>query len=222
MSDAAVERRIVKDRVLEAALLHAAFDGWSRRTLHNAGLDAGLDAATVRRLFPRGGDSLLAWLDDWADRRMLAAVEGLDLGRMSVRRRIALLVRSRLEPLSAHREAVRRAVAARGLPGNLAGAGRSVWRTVDLMWQAAGLDGSAAEGFAYYSRRATLAGVLTSTLLYWLGDQSEDCAASWAFLDRRIEDAMRVGRLRSTIEDWASRLVGRGPSAARAERPGGQ
>jgi ubiquinone biosynthesis protein COQ9 len=215
MSDAMAERSALKDRVLEAALLHAAFDGWSRRTLHNAALDAGLDAATARRLFPRGGDSLLAWLDDWADRRMLAAVESVDLERMPVRRRIALLVRSRLEPLSAHREAVRRAAAARGLPGNLAGTGQSVWRTVDLMWQAAGLGGSPAEGFAYYSRRATLAGVLTSTLLYWLGDQSEDCAASWAFLDRRIEDVMRIGRVRSTIESWTSRLTGSRPSAAR-------
>jgi ubiquinone biosynthesis protein COQ9 len=215
MSDAMAERTALKDRVLEAALLHAAFDGWSRRTLHNAALDAGLDAAAARRLFPRGGDSLLAWLDDWADRRMLAAVAGIDLERMPVRRRIALLVRSRLEPLSAHREAVRRAAAARGLPGNLAGTGQSVWRTVDLMWQAAGLGGSPTEGFAYYSRRATLAAVLTSTLLYWLGDQSEDCAASWAFLDRRIEDVMRIGRVRSTIEGWTSRLTGRRPSAAR-------
>lgn len=215
MSDALAARRALKDRVLEAALLHAAFDGWSRRTLHNAAHDAGVDTATARRLFPRGGDSLLAWLDDWADRRMLAAVEGLELERMPVRRRIALLVRSRLEPLSTHREAVRRAVAARGLPANLAGAGQSVWRTVDLMWQTAGLGGSPAEGFAYYSRRATLAGVLTSTLLYWLGDQSEDTAASWAFLDRRIEDTMRIGRLRSTVEDWTARLMGRRPSAAR-------
>ena len=35
--------------------------------------------ATARRLFPQGGDSLLAWLDDWADRRMVEAVGGLDL-----------------------------------------------------------------------------------------------------------------------------------------------
>jgi ubiquinone biosynthesis protein COQ9 len=215
MSDALAARHALKDRVLEAALLHAAFDGWSRRTLHNAAHDAGIDAATVRRLFPRGGDSLLAWLDDWADRRMLASVEGVGLERMPVRRRIALLVRARLEPLSAHREAVRRAAAARALPGNLAGTGQSVWRTVDLMWQAAGLGGAPAEGFAYYSRRATLAGVLTSTLLFWLGDQSEDFTATWAFLDRRIEDVMRVGRARSTVEGWASRLMGRRASTAR-------
>jgi ubiquinone biosynthesis protein COQ9 len=213
MTDAVAERRALKDRVLEAALLHAAFDGWSRRTLINAAADAGLEPATARRLFPQGGDSLLAWLDDWADRRMLETVEGEGLDRLPVRRRIALLVRTRLELLTPHREAIRRAAVARGLPTNIAGAGRALWRTVDLMWQAAGLGGDPKEGFSYYSRRASLGAVLMATFLYWLDDHSEDCADSWAFLDRRIEDVMRIGRARSELDRWAGWLAGRRPAA---------
>jgi ubiquinone biosynthesis protein COQ9 len=215
VTDALAERRALKDRVLEAALLHAAFDGWSRRTLVNAAHDAGLDAPTARRLFPRGGDSLLSWLDDWADRRMVEGVAGIEIDRLPVRRRIALLVRARLEPLTPHREAMRRAVAAHGLPGNAVGTGRALWRTVDLMWRTAGLGGDPAEGFSYYSRRATLAGVLVATLLYWLSDHSEEGKDSWAFLDRRIETVMQIGKLRSTLEGWAGWLSGRRPVAAR-------
>ena len=215
MSDALAERGALKDRVLEAALLHAAFDGWSRRTLANAAHDAGIDAATARRLFPRGGDSLLAWLDDWADRRMLEAVREVEIERLPVRRRIALLVRSRLEPLTAHREAIRRAVAAHGMPGNVAGSGRAVWRTVDLMWRTAGLGGDPKDGFSYYSRRATLSGVLVATFLYWLDDPSEGCADSWAFLERRIDGLLQIGKLRSTVDGWAAWFTGRRPAAAR-------
>ena len=205
MSEAVAERRALKDRVLEAALLHAPFDGWSRKTLLHAASDAGLDAATARRLFPQGGDSLIEWLDDWADRRMLEAAAGEDLARLPVRRRIAWLVRARLEPLGHHREAMRRAAVAHGLPNNLLTTGRSVWRTVDRIWEAAGLGGSPGEGFSYYSRRATLAAVLVATFLYWLEDQSEDFADSWAFLDRRIEDVMRIGQARGHLD----RLLGR-------------
>jgi ubiquinone biosynthesis protein COQ9 len=215
VTDALSDRRALKDRVLEAALLHAAFDGWSRRTLLNAAQDAGVEAATARRLFPQGGDSLLAWLDDWADRRMVEALAGTDLGKLPVRRRIALLVRTRLELLTPYREAVRRAVAAHGLPSNVVGTGRALWRTVDLMWRTAGLGGDPSEGFSYYSRRATLAGVLGTTLLYWLDDQSADGADSWAFLDRRIEGVMQIGKLRATLEGWTSWLGGRRPAAAR-------
>ncbi len=214
--DLAAERRAQRDRILEAALLHAAFDGWSRRTLLNAAADAGVEPGAARRLFPRGGDGLLAWLDDWADRAMLATVAGEDLARLPVRRRIARLVRARLEPLAPHREAMRRAALANGLPGNLATSTRALWRTVDLTWETAGLGGSAAaEGFSYYSRRATLAAVLGATFLYWLEDRSEDSTDTWAFLDRRIEDVMRVGKARAQVERWLSPLGGR-PRRAQA------
>ena len=204
MTDALAARLALKDSVLDAALLHAAFDGWSRRTLLHAARDAGLDGLTARRLFPQGGDSLLAW----SDRRMVEALADVDLLKLPVRRRIALLVRTRLELLSPHREAVRRAVAAHGLPGNLVGTGRTLWQTVDLMWRTAGLGGEPQDGFSYYSRRATLAAVLGTTLLYWLDDQSAGCADSWAFLDRRIEGAMQIGRMRSSLEGWTSWLRG--------------
>ena len=214
MTDALADRREIKDRLLEAALLHAAFDGWSRRTLINASADAGLDAATARRLFPQGGDSLLAWLDDWADRRMLEALADQDLNKLPVRRRIGHLVRTRLGLLTPHREAIRRAAAARGMPGNVVGTGRALWRTVDLMWRTAGLGGEPGDGFSYYSKRVTLAAVLVASFLYWLDDQSEDCAESWAFVDRRIEDVMRIGRARSEVERWTGWLTGRGAPAA--------
>ncbi|MCX7629426.1 MAG: hypothetical protein N2038_04165, partial [Geminicoccaceae bacterium] len=58
-------RREQRDRILEAALARVAFDGWSDRALRAGADDAGIDRATARRLFPQGGDSLLAWLDDW-------------------------------------------------------------------------------------------------------------------------------------------------------------
>ena len=82
------------------------------------------------------------------------------------------------------------------------------------MWRTAGLGGEPQEGFSYYSRRATLAGVLGATLLYWLDDQSPDCAESWAFLDRRIEGVMQIGKMRSTLDGWLGWLGGRRPATA--------
>ncbi|HET6468266.1 MAG TPA: COQ9 family protein [Geminicoccaceae bacterium] len=208
MSEAMEERRALKDRVLEAALMHAAFDGWSRKTLLNAAADVGVEPATARRLFPQGGDSLLDWLDDWADRRMMAALEGEDLLRLPVRRRIARLVRARLEAFAPHREALRRAAVARSLPTSIGTAGRSIWRTVDLMWQLAGMPGGAGEGWSWYTRRASLAGVLVSTYLYWFEDPSDDHADTWAFLERRIEDVMRIGKARGRLQDMFEGLTG--------------
>lgn len=216
MTEGVAERRAQKDGVLEAALQHVPFDGWSKRTLANAAADAGVDATTAARLFPAGGDSLLEWLDDWADRRMLAAVEDTDLTALPVRRRVARLTRARLEALGADREAVRRALATRSLPQNLVPATRALWRTVDLIWDAAGMPGSSAEGWAWYTRRASLAGVLATTTLFWLEDRSDDQASSWAFLDRRIDDVLKIGQVRARLEEML-RVVPRFRPAGRRQ-----
>lgn len=209
--DAIAGRVAQKDALLEAALSHAAFDGWSRRTLVQAASDQGVDRATALRLFPKGGDSLLAWLDDWTDRRMLEAADPSSLANLPVRQRIAKLIRCRLEALDEHKEALRRAAVARGTPRNLASGGRAFWRTLDRIWEAAGFGGAGQQRSpSYYSRRATLGAVLASTFLYWLEDVSPGHAETWAFLDRRIENVMRFGQLSGRLQGFLDKLPGAG------------
>ena len=200
-----------RDRLLEAALVHVPFDGWSRRSLSAAARDLGVEPSLVRRLFPRGGDDLLAQLERWADRQMLARIDVDALAAMRIRERIATLVRVRLEALVPHREAMRRAVAARLLPSNALAGCTSLWRTVDLMWSVAG---DKAEDYSYYSKRSLLAAVWTSTLLFWLEDRSDGFRDSWAFLDRRIGDVMQMGALRARVGDALRRLGRLNPLAS--------
>ena len=47
-----------KEAVLDAALLHVPFDGWSEATLKAAVSDAGIEEAIGRTLFPRGAVDL--------------------------------------------------------------------------------------------------------------------------------------------------------------------
>jgi len=190
-----------RDRLLEAALVHVPFDGWSRRSLLAGAADLGLEPRLARRLFPRAGDDLLVQVERWADRQMLARIGPLE--NLRVRDRIAKLVRTRLEVLGPHREAMRRATAARVLPSNGFAACGSLWRTVDLMWSAAGDD---ARDASYYTKRSLLAAVWTSTFLFWLDDRSPDFEDTWAFLDRRIDNVMQIGRLRARFDGFFESL----------------
>lgn len=212
MSEAVRRRTELRDRLLEAALEHAAFDGWGEHTFRRAAEDAGVDLATARRLFPQGPSGLLDWLDDWADRKLLAAVAGEDLAKLPVRRRIARLVRARFEGLAPHREAVRRALLARGLPRNLPGGFSALWRACDRIWSAAGFDDVTKDGASWYSRRILLAGVLVATLLYWLEDESEGFRETWTFLDRRLEDVVTIGRLPARLAELVRSVPGFGGS----------
>jgi len=198
------DRHAQKDALLLAALEHVAFDGWSRGALMAAARDLDLEPTTARRLFPRGAESMLDAFDDWADRQMLARLEGEDLERLRVRDKIAGSVRARIEVLAPYREATWRALAARSLPNTAFGGFQNLWRTVDRMWLAAG--DTKADGAAVYTKRATLAAIYTATLLYWLEDTSLDQEDTWSFLDRRIDGVMRFQQLRERAARIGRRL----------------
>jgi ubiquinone biosynthesis protein COQ9 len=205
-------RQEQRDRLLEATLVHVPFDGWSRRSLRAGAADASMDMALAWRLFPRGGDDLLIHLEGWADRQMLARIDRSELLSLRMTERIATLVRTRLEVLMPHREALRRAISARWLPGNAVAATTSLWRTVDLIWETAGDRPADA---SYYTKRALLAAVWTSTFLYWLEDRSEGLAGTWGFLQRRLDNVMAFGRTRGRLEDALAGLGRFNPLAAR-------
>lgn len=190
------ERDTLRRAVLAAALAHVPFDGWTDRVLPRAAADLGLEAAEARRLFPGGAADLIALFVAEADRRMTEALAGHDMAGLRVRDRIALAVRTRLEQARPHREAVRRALAFHALPFNAAEGTRTLYRTVDAMWRAAG---DTATDFNFYTKRALLAGVYGTTLLFWLEDRSEGNAATWAFLDRRIDNVMAIQKLRGRL-----------------------
>ena len=199
------ERNSLRERVLEATLPHVPFDGWTLAALASGAVDAGLAPETALRAFPRGAVEAVEFWCTRADRRMMEALAARDLGLLKTRERVALGVRLRLAALEHHREALRRALGLFALPLHAGAAGLSLWRTVDAIWYAAG---DRATDFNFYTKRALLAGVYGATLLYWLDDRSEGAAETWAFLDRRIADAMSVPRKLAALGQRLSALPG--------------
>ena len=123
---------------------------------------------------------------------------------LKIRDRIKGAVRIRLERHAGEREAVRRALAVLSLPFNAGLALKLLYKTVDAMWYAAG---DTSTDFNFYTKRATLAGVYSSTLLYWLNDRSPGSEATWAFLDRRIDDVMKIEKLKAQVRSWTERAA---------------
>lgn len=197
-----------RDRLLAATLTHVAFDGWSGRALRAGAADLDLDAALAANAFPGGPAELLDAFSAEIDRAMLAELERRDLKSMKHRRRIATAVRARLELLDPHREAVRRGLSFLALPRNAALGAKCLYRSVDAIWHAAG---DTSTDYNFYTKRLLLAGVYSATLLFWLNDESEGRAASWAFLDRRIEEVVKIGgslgRVLGGLLDLPDRLL---------------
>lgn len=202
----------VRAEILAAALPHVVFDGWSIRALTAGANDCGHDMVMAHRGFPGGATEAIELHSRLADRAMLAELERRDLDAMKIRERIATAVRVRLEQNAEHRAAVSRGVAFLALPSNVSLGAKCLYRTVDAMWVAAG---DTSTDYNFYTKRGLLAGVYSSTLMYWLNDKSDGFEKTWAFLDRRIADVMRVPKMLSTI----GRIAACVPSPLKIFRP---
>jgi len=194
----------IRDKILLAMLPHVAFDGWTRRSLDAGVAAAGLPPEMALRAFPHGMEDVIRHWSKYSDRRMLEGMERLNLDAMRVRDRIATGVRLRIEVNKPYREAVRRALSFLALPLNSAIAARNTYNTVDAIWYAAG---DTSTDYNFYTKRGLLAPVYVSTVLYWLGDESEECAATWAYLDRRIDDVLKIPKIQARIQDAIGAFV---------------
>ena len=188
----APERSPERDAALLAMLPLVPAQGWTAAALVAA---AGPDADL---LFPGGPADLVEAWTDLADRQMEADAAACDMAGLGLGRRVRSVIAQRLARQAPHKDAVRQGLAVLSVRGRGVLGARMLGRTVDAIWHAAG-DTSA--DFSWYTKRATLAAIYAATLLFWLGDTSEDDADTLAFLDRQLARLGRVGRLRSRLTE---------------------
>ena len=186
-----------RDLVLEAALLHVPFDGWSETTLRAAITDSGVAEGLARALFPRGGIDLAVAFHKRGDQRMQEKLATTDLSQMRFRDRVTFAVRTRLDTIE-DRELVRRGTTLFALPQHAAEGAKLIWGTSDAIWNALG---DTSRDVNWYTKRATLSAVYGSTVLYWLGDDSLGHQATWDFLDRRIADVMQIETIKAKVRE---------------------
>ena len=191
---------------------NAAFDGWGDAARDMAADAVGVDRDIARLAFEDGAVAMIdAWFAD-IDRAMLAALPPEKLATMKIREKIAALVEARLDAGAAHRDSLRRALAALAMPQNALRAARLGWRTADLMWRQAG---DTATDYNHYTKRAILLGVYGATIAAFLDDESEGYSDTRAFLQRRIDGIMRFEKTKADFLRRAahrpslSRFVGR-------------
>lgn len=182
---------------------HAAFDGWSLEALSRAAEELGVPADRARLAFPGGQAEMVdAWFDS-IDIAMAEAFPPERIAALKIRERIRDLILFRLTAIQPQREALRRALAILAIPQNALAGARLAWRSADRIWR---LAGDKATDFNHYSKRTILIGVYGSTSLVFLDDESDDLAATRAFLDRRIDGVMRFEKAKARWKGSSAKL----------------
>ncbi|MEL6584231.1 MAG: COQ9 family protein [Pseudomonadota bacterium] len=183
-----------REKLLEAALMHVVFDGWSDKTFDMAVADSGVEPGLAKLACPRGALDLAIAFHRTKDAALADALANELPAGLGFTAKVTWAVRKRLELVEFDKEAVRRGATLFALPIYASDGARLIWETADTIWTGVG---DTSTDLNWYTKRATLSGVYSATVLYWLGDESEGHEATWAFLDRRIEDVMRIEKAKA-------------------------
>jgi ubiquinone biosynthesis protein COQ9 len=195
-----MKKDAVRRKIMQSILAQVPFDGWTEAAYAQGVKDSGVARGEADLLFPGGVRDAIDLFGEEMDRAMQERIEEEPgFARLRVRDKIAFAVRARLEALAPNREAMRRLLSWYAMPLHAPLGLKRLYRTVDLMWRAAG---DTATDFNFYTKRLLLAGVLKTTMLFWFDDESEDCRATWEFLDRRIGEVLKVGKTISLMKEW--------------------
>ncbi|NCO04493.1 MAG: COQ9 family protein [Alphaproteobacteria bacterium] len=185
-----------QDKILMAALEDVPFDGWSWQVVQEASVKAGFKVETADAVFPEKLNDVLIHFANWADRQMMAALKDINPDEMRVRDRVAKAVELRLRALEPYKDCVQASAGYWARPLKKIDAAKLIWRTADMIWIWAG---DTATDYNKYSKRGLLSGVITSTMLYWLNDKSDNMDDTLAFLNRRIDNVLRFGKITGGI-----------------------
>ena len=196
-----------KEAILQEVLELVPFEGWVPSILEKSAKNAGYEPGYAHILFPGGITDLVTFFIEWCDKEMLRALGQLPLQEMKVRERIATAVKTRILQHNQHRNTIQPTLRFFAQPQHAWLGSKLLGHTCSEIWYVAG---DRSSDFNYYTKRFLLAGVYSSTLLYWLDDNSEGFERTWAFLDRRIQDALTLGSMNQKIKQ----LFGKGKKTA--------
>ncbi len=152
-----------------------------------------LVSITHHEVFAGIGELIAFWSAE-IDAELEQRLQGMALGTLPVRLRIRLGVLTRLAIVGPHKDAARKAAV---LPQHLGQSAESLWHSADILWRAAG---DSATDLNFYTKRAILAAVLSSTTVAWFGDDSPDERHTAAFLDARIDNVLAYEKLKARFK----------------------
>ncbi|OWZ25423.1 COQ9 family protein [Wolbachia endosymbiont of Wuchereria bancrofti] len=175
------------------------FEGISDKTLLKVCTDLNLANSFCK--FRNGIYSALECIVEDLNSSMEAELRNSNLEDMKVQEQIKLAVQIRLSnyaKLPNYREFLKNILSFSVLPKNIYFSSKLLCGIVDMIWY--GIHDQSTD-FNYYTKRAILAGIYLSIILFFINDYSEGFADTLSFLDRRINNVMTFQKFKTHLKE---------------------
>ncbi|MGL9725740.1 MAG: COQ9 family protein [Wolbachia sp.] len=174
------------------------FEGISDKTLLKVCTDLNLVNSFCK--FQNGVHSALEYIVEDLNNSMEDELRNLNLEDIKVRERVKLAIQiclSNYAKLPNYREFLKNILSFSVSTMFFYFSSKLLYRTVSTIWYSI-YDQST--DFNYYTKRALLAGVYISTMLFFINDYSENFTDTLSFLDKRINNVITLQKFKTCLK----------------------
>eukprot|EP01114_Cavostelium_apophysatum_P017901 TRINITY_DN5410_c0_g2_i1.p1 TRINITY_DN5410_c0_g2~~TRINITY_DN5410_c0_g2_i1.p1 ORF type:complete len:286 (+),score=34.06 TRINITY_DN5410_c0_g2_i1:49-906(+) len=195
----------LQNSILQLALhQYVPIHGWTVESLSLAAQKLGLPGV-AHGILPNGPLDLINYFGNVCSKKLEAQVQQRqsELELMVPKDRLKAIIQMRLELIAPHIKNWSQAVGLLSRPSNIPETMNSIARIADDICHYAG---DKSTNFDWYTKRATVAAIYSSAEIFMLTDASPGFKDTFAFVERRLNDVMRLdqttylaGRVASTM-----------------------
>lgn len=187
-----------KTQIMEQFIKNCPFERWSENNLKISAVNCGFESGYSLILFPEGIKDFTQYFINSMNEDLLIEFNKSN-EFIKTNDKITYLIELKLQKYAKIKEAIRNLLQFYVLPHNILLGQKHLWQTCDQIWY---LAGDKSIDFNHYSKRLILAKIYSSTLLYWLSDESEGYKSTKLFLREQINNTKKIGKFKSSINNF--------------------
>ncbi len=200
-----LDDRLVKIKLVKSMLSHVPFDGWTWLALEQGASEVKFKKnntkhqrmETYKRLFDDVPIDFIEIFNQIIDETIEEKYISLEMKPERIPEKIKKIILMRLSCCLPYKEAIRSSLLITAFPKNSKKSFNILYKTINSIWRLAGDEST---NFSFYTKRFSLGAVYTSTLLFWLNDNSLDQIDTGLFLNRRLLDISMIGKIKKPIK----------------------
>ena len=186
----------LKKTLMFQMLEHVPDLGWTWDALYKAAKTGkktkNPNREELQTLFGNKISNIIDTFNDKLDEDMYVIFDTDNKNDIGTTDTVKALILSRLKASANYKSIIKTSLLFMAQPKNAYDAFNQVMKTSNKIWEIAG---DTSSGGTFYSKRLILSGVYSSTLAHWVAKEIRSIEESEDFLDRRLDDVRKIGKI---------------------------